>query len=232
MSTIVKILLTICISIFLTSCHMDINFGEGERGNGNVVTETRNVDENFTSVIASEGLDVYVSQDDNESIKVEADDNIIGLIRTDIKNGVLKVHTEKRIGRAKSKKVYISLSDITSLKSNSGADLYGASILKGDRITLKSSSGADLKVEVEANEVDCSASSGADLIVSGSANVLYADASSGSDIKAGRLVVEKCIAEATSGADVRVNATKEVSIKSNSGGDVHYSGEPATVKKH
>ncbi len=231
MSTLIKIIVTVIISLLFVSCQWDINLGEGERGNGNVVTETREVNDAFTIIKATEGLDVYVTQDNKTSIRIEADENIIDLIKTDIKNGVLKVHTEERIGRAKSKKVYISLPEITSLQSNSGADLYSTAVIKADRIELDSSSGADIKVEIEANEIECDASSGADIVVSGSADILYADASSGSDIKASRLIVVKCIADASSGADIRVNATEELTANASSGGDVRYSGDPI-VKKH
>lgn len=230
MTTLMKFIITFCISLLFISCNWDIDFGEGKKGNGNVVTEVRKADETFSTVIASEGLDVYVTQDNKTSIKVEADDNIIGLIRTDIKNGVLKIHTEERIGRAKSKKIFVSLPEISSLKSSSGADLYSTAVIRTDRLELKSSSGADLRIEVEANEVDCDTSSGADIVVSGKADILYANASSGSDIKAGKLIVVKCIADASSGADIIVNATEELTANASSGGDVRYSGDPIVKK--
>ncbi|NAS32872.1 DUF2807 domain-containing protein [Flavobacteriaceae bacterium R38] len=230
MSALVKFIVMIFVSLLFFSCQWDINLGEGERGNGNVVTEARNSDESFTVVKAAEGLDVYITQDKKTSISVEADENIIGLIRTDIKNGILRIHTEERIGRAKSKKVFVSLPEITSLRSSSGADLYTTAVIKADRIELDSSSGADLKVEVEANEVDCDASSGSDIVVSGKAKILYADASTGSDIKARKLLVTKCIAKASTGADISVNATDELVANTSTGGDVNYTGDPIVKK--
>ena len=230
MSSLVKIILAAFISIFLVSCNLDINLGEGEKGNGNVVSENRNTSESFNVVKATEGLDVYVTQAEKFVIRVEADENIIDLIQTDVNNGVLRIHTEKRIGRAKSKKVYVSLPDVAGLKSSSGADLYTNGVIKANKITLDSSSGADLKVEIEATEINADASSGADIVISGKADILYADASSGSDIKAMRLVVEKCNAQASSGADISVNATKELITNTSSGGDVNYKGDPIVKK--
>ncbi|NER14109.1 DUF2807 domain-containing protein [Leptobacterium flavescens] len=231
MTTLSKIIITVLISLLFVSCQFDINLGEGKRGNGNVVTEKRAADEDFTVVKATEGLDVYVTQDNKTSITVEADENVIELIRTDIRNGVLHIHTEERIGRAKSKKVHVSLPDIAALRSTSGADLYGTDVIKADKIELSSNSGADLKVEVEATEVECDTSSGADIVVSGTADLLIADASSGSDIRAGKLVVSKCIADASSGADIKVNATDELTANASSGGDVRYSGDPVVKKR-
>lgn len=232
MTTLAKIIVTLLASLFFVSCNLDIQLGQGERGNGNVVTEDRNTTETFTVVKASEGLDVYVTQGNTADITVEADENIIDLIRTDIKNGVLRIHTEKRIGRAKSKKVHVTLSDITKLTASSGADLESRGLLSADRLVLDSSSGADIIVTVNANEVQCDASSGADIRVSGTAETLVADASSGSDIRAGALEVKKCIAEASSGADITVNASEELSASASSGGDVKYNGNPNIIKKN
>ena len=232
MTTVTKILITALVSLFFASCHWDINLGEGKKGNGNVTSEKRNVTEDFHTVKATEGLDVYVEQGDDMAIEVEADENIIEYIRTDINNGVLKIHTEERIGRAKSKKVHVRLPEVRALHSSSGADLYGKGIITADNLVLDASSGSDLKVEVAASEVNCDSSSGADIKVSGTANVLIADASSGSDINARELTVKKCIAEASSGADITVNATEELSASASSGADINYSGNPEIVKKN
>ncbi|MEM9686500.1 MAG: head GIN domain-containing protein [Bacteroidota bacterium] len=232
MTTLAKIIVTLVASLFFVSCNFDIQLGQGEQGNGNVVTEDRNTTETFTVVKASEGLDVYVTQGNTADITVEADENIIDLIRTDIKEGVLRIHTEKRIGRAKSKKIHVTLSDITKLTASSGADLESRGTLSADRLVLDSSSGADIIVTVNANEVECDASSGADIRVSGTAETLVADARQGSDVRAGALEVKKCIAEASSGADITVNASEELSASASSGGDVKYNGNPNIIKKN
>lgn len=225
MKALVKFTAVICFSLLFTSCAFDINFGEGKKGNGNVISQTRNVSNYFTGVEASEGLNVYVTQDNATNIRIEADENVIDLIRTDVRNGVLVVHTEQSIGRA-TKNIYVSMPTIERLKSNSGADLYSQGIITAERIALNVSSGADLEVEVKATHVEADASSGADIKVSGTATSLTADASSGSDIKASNLEVKRCTADASSGADIRVNVTETLTAEASSGGDVRYSGNP------
>ena len=85
MTTLARIAIALVVSIFLSSCGFDIqigDFGTGKKGNGNVVTDTRATSEEFTRVSASAGLMVYVTPADDFSIEVEADDNVIDLIRT------------------------------------------------------------------------------------------------------------------------------------------------------
>lgn len=229
MTTLARIAIAALMALFTTSCAFDISFGEGKRGNGEVVEESRKVTEEFTEVYASEGLDVFVTQGANFSINVEADENIIELIGTDIRDGRLKVHAIENIGRA-TKNVYVTLPEIASLSTSSGADLIGQNTIKASKIELDASSGSDIEVEVDANEVSADTSSGADIKVSGRTEVLYADASSGSDIKARGLVAKRCTADASSGADISVNVSESLVADASSGADISYTGE-ATVQK-
>ncbi len=115
MTTLVKIAIAVLISLFLSSCGFDIqigNFGTGKKGNGVVVNDTRSVTEDFTKVSASEGLMVYVTQADEFSIKVEADENVIDLIETDIRDGKLRIHTEENIAHSSAQKVMVEFDDI------------------------------------------------------------------------------------------------------------------------
>ncbi|KAB8155228.1 DUF2807 domain-containing protein [Kordia sp. TARA_039_SRF] len=230
MVTIARFIAIAILSLFMTSCNF--NFGSGIKGNRNVVSEERDAEESFTVIKASEGLDVYITQSETASIEVEADENVIGLIATDINNGVLKIHTEKNIGRCKSKKVHVSLPVIEKIISTSGADVFSTSIIIAEMLEVKSNSGADVKLEVEAESIICSTSSGADIKIAGTADSLEATASSGSDIIAKDLTVKNCNASASSGADVTVYVTEKLVASSSSGGDVNYYGNPPSVAKN
>lgn len=230
MTTLARLAIAALMALLTSSCAFNMNWGDGKQGNGQVTEESRNVSEDFTTVYASEGLDVFVSQGDDYEILVEADENIIDLIGTDIEDGKLKIHAIENIGRA-TKKVYVTLPEVDALKSSSGADLIAQTLIKSDKIVLDASSGSDIEVEVLANEVEADASSGADIKVSGKTDTLYADASSGSDIKARNLTAKTCTADASSGADISVNVSEKLTADASSGADISYTGEAAVTKK-
>ncbi|MEK6155511.1 head GIN domain-containing protein [Flavobacteriaceae bacterium 3-367] len=229
MTTLARITIAFLLALILSSCAFDINFGEGKKGNGVVAQETREVTEEFTVVSASEGLDVYVTQAKEFSIEVEADENVIDLIGTDIKNGKLRIHAIENIGRA-TKNIYVSLPEVTALESSSGADLIVKNMIETEKINLDASSGSDLEVTLSADIVNADASSGADIKLSGQTNIFMADASSGSDIKARELLAKECDANASSGADITVNVSKSLTADASSGADISYTGD-ATVQK-
>ena len=230
MTTLARMAIAALLALFTSSCAFDISFGEGKRGNGQVVEESRKVTDEFTTVYASEGLDVFVTQENEFSINVEADENIIDLIGTDVRDGRLKIHAIENIGRA-TKNIYVTLPEISALETSSGADLIAQNTIKANKIELEASSGSDLEVEVDANEVIAETSSGADIKVSGRTDVLYADASSGSDIKARSLIAKRCTADASSGADIAVNVSESLTADASSGADISYTGDASVQKR-
>ncbi len=225
----IKIIAAFSIALLLGSC---ININLGENGNGKVVTEEREVSQDFTEVRGSAGLDVYLTQGGENKIVVEADENLHQYIETTIENGKLHVTTSEDIGRSTAKKVYVTYKELNNIEASSGADVVVNSVVKSQNLSLKSSSGADLEVEVFTQELTVKSSSGADLEVSGKASSLNADASSGSEIDAKELLVINCIAEASSGAEVTVNVQEKLETQVSSGGEINYYGDPVSVNSN
>jgi hypothetical protein len=223
MTTLARLAIGALLALLGTSCQMDLNWGTGVRGNGTVIRENRNVTESFTAISAAEGMNVFVNQGDNLEIVVEADENILELIGTDIRDGELKIHAIENIGRA-TRKIYVTLPEVTGLYASSGADLVSDGMLDVNRIRVDASSGADIRVQLSADEISASCSSGADIYMEGQTNQLFATASSGSDIKARNLKAAVCEANASSGADIHVYVSESLKADASSGGDIRYDG--------
>jgi hypothetical protein len=229
MTTLARITITLILAILFSSCGFDINIGNGKKGNGIVDEEKRTITSNFTAVSASEGLDVFITQGNEFEIVVEADENIIGLIGTDIKNETLRIHAIENIGRA-TKKIYVTLPIITALETSSGAALLTQNAIEAQNIEISASSGSNLQIEeLRAENVSMDSSSGAHIRVAGEAEVLNSNASSGSGIKAENLSTAICNASASSGAGITVNVSESLIAKASSGGDIRYTGK-ATVE--
>jgi len=231
MTTLIKFIIATVLSLTLFSCNFDMNFNNGVNGNGNVTTENRNLNASFTSIEAAEGLDVYITQGDNESISVEADENLHDLILTDIDDGVLSIHTKENIGRSSSKKIHVSFKGLSSISTSSGSRVTATQIIAAKRLDLKASSGSQIKIEVNMAILNCDASSGSALRISGKTVKLLAEASSGSSIKAADLMAESSIAKASSGASVTVNTSNHLTADASSGGQIKYYGNPEHIEK-
>ena len=222
-----KITVLLLILITTTSCMFD---GFGIQGNGNVVTEDRTISSDFTEIKVSQGIQVHLRQGTKIDLSVEADDNIIDLIVTEIEGDVLKIYLDKNVNRA-TKNIYLTAVNINNIRTSSGAQVKGENTIKTTSISLKSSSGSGMNLDLIADNVVSDASSGANIKLSGKTQTFEGDASSGSHIKAINLESEISKADVSSGANIDVYASEKITAHASSGGDIDYSGNPKTVSK-
>lgn len=226
---LLKITLALFIAGIFASCNINFKY-EYVKGNGNVITAERPVTRDFHSVKGSSGLDVYLTEGDENKIVVEADENLHKHIIIEITDGKMHIKTSnKNIRSAKAKKVYVTYTSLESVEASSGADVKSTTVITAENLYLRSSSGADLEVEVYAKELTAESSSGADIKILGNAKNLYAKASSGSDLNAKSLETLNSEARVSSGASIIVNAQNNLDAKATSGGSIKYYGEPSQV---
>lgn len=222
-----KFAILLLILVTSTSCMFD---GFGIRGNGNVVSEDRKISSDFTEIKVSQGINVYLTQGNDIDLSVEVDENILDLLVTEVEGDVLKIYFDKNVNHA-TKNVFLTATKINSIRTSSGAHVKGENTIKTKSISLKSSSGSSMKLELNADNVEGSTSSGADMRLSGITRTFDGDASSGSRIDADNLQSEISKADVSSGANIDVHASEEITAHASSGGDIDYSGNPKTVAK-
>ncbi|MDB4010776.1 MAG: DUF2807 domain-containing protein [Polaribacter sp.] len=222
-----KLAFVFLMTVVCTSCVIEAF--NGIKGDRNVVTENRKITEDFTAIRTSTGLDVNITQENQNAVIVEADENLQNLIVTEVENGVLKIYSEKNIWSAKSKKVHVSIKTLNSLKASSGSDVRTVKKIQSEEISIGASSGASVRMTVVANSIATNTSSGATIRVSGSADNHAAKASSGSSIKAYDLISKNVIVNVSSGANIDIHASEKIEARASSGGDIDYKGTPKKV---
>ena len=227
MKTHLKSLFHLFIILFIVSgCY--INFPESITGNGNVVTNERDV-ENFHGLEVSTGIDVEITQANSNELILEADENLHDVIKTVVENGILKIYAEKNIRMAKAKQVYLNYKDIEIIRISSAGDVKGKNTLVTQDLDISLSSAGDLFLDIEADRLEVNISSSGNARLSGKSNYLDADLSSAGDLNAFDLEVKKAKVSVSSAGDAKVFITEEASLSSSSAGDIIYKGEPKTV---
>jgi hypothetical protein len=229
---ITKFILVALTALFLSSCNHTVNWNSIE-GSGNVTTEKRNVQGNFTNVEVNNGIDLIIEQSEITEIIVEADDNLQEHITTTIENGTLIISCDKNLLLdLTAKKVTVKMPVIEALEATSSSTITTTNTITGENIRIHSSSGATVEVNIEAEIIICDSSSGSDITINGKALQLKTTASSGSDIKATNLLANDVTAQVSSGASISVHAIVNLDAKASSGGDITYAIEPKTIEKN
>lgn len=122
--------------------------------------------------------------------------------------------------------INISKADVTNciIDASSAANVRGS--IKATECYINAISAAKAKMQILANSCYADASSAADITLSGEAGTLDLEASSAADINAlEATALVKTSADASSGANIKVNAGKALSANASSGGTVGYKSE-------
>lgn len=194
-------------------------------GSGNVVSENRTVG-NFTGISTSQGFEVEVVTGENYSVKVDADDNLMKYVVTEINGNMLKVGLENNVNVSNAHlRAKITAPSIESIRASSGATVTLKGMMKAEsKATLDASSGATIRTAVDAPLVSAEASSGSQIFLTGRTQTLKFQASSSGSINAAELLSENAKVSASSGASVKVHASLKLDASASSGGNIKYRG--------
>ena len=190
--------------------NFNLGFG-GVRGNGSVQTERRDI-RGFKSVDVSGVFQVEIVAQKDFGVQVEADENLLQYIKTEVEDGVLEISTSKRIKSSSGLKVRISAPDIEKLEVSGVAKVW-LSDLKNLGL-----------------EVDASGHSKVDL--SGQADKLVVDVSGASKIEAENLKTRAATVSASGASYVGVFATDALRTSASGASHISYTGGATDVVKN
>jgi hypothetical protein len=229
MKTIKPIMLIILTTLLASGCV--VNIQDTITGDGKVVKQTRDLPV-FTGVKVGSGIDVFLTQGDNQSVVVEADENLQEWIMTEVNGSVLHIYTDKNIRLAKTKRINITCKMLDRIDISSAGDVTSVNQFKAGTLDIDMSSAGDLKFEVEAKDISISISSAGNAVLKGKVDTLKADLSSAGDLNAFELEAKYGDISVSSAGSARVFITDEASFHSSSAGDIDYKGEPRVKEIH
>jgi len=223
-----KLVLIASLCLVTVAC-ADAQWRNRVTGNGDVKKEERKTTE-FTGVKTSSAIDVYLSQGKGHRIVVEADENLLEYIVTEVKDDVLRVYPDDvNIRRAERMRVYVTMENVEYISASSAGDVIGETPVKTETLKISASSSGDVKLEVYAKELFLKTSSAGDITLKGTADYVEASTSSAGDIKAYELETKEADLSSSSAGDIKITVTKRLKARASSAGDIYFYGNPENV---
>ena len=219
-----QILSVVTCIVLLVSCQYTT-------GSGDIKSENRTVT-NFTGIAVGSSFDVEVKIGPVTEVRVEADDNVIKHIGTEVSGNTLKITLEDNYSVSNAHlKVYVTTPALTNVRTSGSASVIVQDVIASkEKLSFKASSSSDIRAEVDAPDVAAETSSSASISLSGKTKNYYAEASSSSDIKSLDLLSENATAKASSSATIKLHASVSLDAKASSSADIVYRGA-ATVSQ-
>lgn len=195
-------------------------------GNGNVVKQERSVG-SFYSISASSAINVYLFQSDEEKVIVEADDNLLDIIVTEVRNGCLKCTVKGQMRNAKKLNVYVSFKNLEEVSASSASGIYSETVIKASNFEINASSASHVKLELDVKNLDAEASSASDIVLVGTCTHFEAESSSASGIDGRKLVAISADLSASSAGNIHIDVRESLEASASSGAYIGYSGKPS-----
>ena len=218
------LLITATALISLSGCRMMSN--HSERGDGNWVTQTRNLTD-FDEVEVSSAIDLYITQDSGYSVKVEADQNLQEFLETSVSGRRLSIHQRNNTNLDPSReiKVYVSAPLYRELHASGACSIIGKNKLSGNQdLDIDLSGSCDVDIDVKAPKISVGMSGASSAKLKGETRDLDVDGSGSTDFKAFELLTENAHIEMSGAGDAQVYASVTLDVNTSGSSSIEYKG--------
>lgn len=227
-----KQLLTLAITLtFLLSLQSSCTYGFGGiKGNGNVVKQDRQIG-SFSGLDVGGAFKVFLTQGEKESIVVEADENLLDIITTEVRGNTLMIKTTEDIRDSEALNIYLTFKDMEEIEVSGACHLLGENKMKFENLELDCSGASDVELKLGASDLnmDCSGASQVELY--GSAKSVDLDLSGASHFDGYDLEADIYNVDVSGAAHAKVYVNKELSAEVSGAASLKYKGEPV-IKEH
>lgn len=197
------------------------------KGNGEMVTKNRSV-ASYDVINLVGSMNVELVAGSEGSLKIQAESNLQEYILTDVKNGVLKISTEKGINLQPKEEILITV-PFESLKEVSltgSGDIWTKDRIKASNLKVQVTGSGDMMLEVDAKDLDGKVTGSGDVKLKGRSQNFECTVTGSGDFEAYELEAENVEARVSGSGDIMVYASNSLKASVSGSGDIVYKGNP------
>jgi hypothetical protein len=194
----------------LTKQVFNVSFSHGVEGSGNTAAETRDLSD-FNAVEVGGVFQVEIVAQKEFGVTVEADDNLLEYIKTEVDGDVLKIQADKRLNSRSPIRIRISAPNIEKIDASGVA-----------KVSVSNLNNSSLDVDT---------SGASKIALAGETAALNVQVSGASNIDAENLKTVKCFVDASGASHVSVNVADTLKADASGASRITYTGNPTSVQK-
>jgi hypothetical protein len=180
------------------------------RGNGSIKTEPRDIPA-FEAITCDGSYEVQIDCQAKQSLTIEADENLLPLIKTEVHNKTLRIYTKGFLLPSNRIRIAVSIPNITGFTTNGSTD--------GDINNINN------------NDLDISINGSGKLRLNGKSGSVDFHTSGSSKIDAISLISENSHIQINGSGNIQVYATNSIDVQINGSGTVKYKGDAKNVNQ-
>lgn len=223
--------LLLLVSIVLMS---QTNYGfsfEKERisGNRNVASHERQI-ENFDVLEIDLACKVILKQDKEVNLLLRADENLHEIIKTEVKNGTLRIYSDYNIISKKTLTIYLTINDLKEINISGAVKMENGFDINLDRLRMDINGAADLDLNINADEIIADFSGATNADFTGQVRYFEIDASGTANLNAYDLIIRECKLDFSGLGKASLHVTEYFDVTVSGMGIVSYIGDPKVKK--
>ena len=199
-------------------------------GSGNMISEDREVS-GFDRIAVGDGMWLYLTQGDQESLRIEAEDNILPLITSRVSGDQLVVRVDQaNRGRIFSStgpiNVYVTMIDVNRVEISGGGRLETESLVS-DGFNLEVSGGGRVNIgSLQTDRFQVNLSGGSHAEISGQVDEMDLTVSGGGGIEAEDMQCRTALIDMSGGGNGTIWVTERLDATLSGGSRMSYYGNP------
>lgn len=204
------------------------------KGNGNVVTQTRN-ESDFQNVKSAGSFNLYVLQGSAFSVRISAEENLQQYILTERRGNTLVIKVRKGVSlRPRDEmKVYVTAPVYKIVSIAGSGDVTAPNILRSsEKMVFEITGSGNIRMaDVDAPEIQVKIAGSGNVELAGQTRQAVYRIAGGGNIRADKLLAENAAVQIAGSGNVWVYASTLLDVHIAGGGDVYYYGAPETIKQ-
>ncbi|MEM9885276.1 MAG: head GIN domain-containing protein [Bacteroidota bacterium] len=223
MKNIKILLLAFSIASIFSSCELDEIC---EKGEGPTVEKELDLPP-FHSILLDVSADVFITQGEAQSIRVEGQENIIDLLEQEVRNETWEIDFERTCVRNyDGLKIFITLPDVRGIEIDGSGNVTGENVFTTDNIDLDIDGSGDMDLALEVKTIDARIDGSGDMELEGIADKAGYYIRGSGDIRAFDLETLEADVEIRGSGSVETTVLDFLRIDIDGSGDVFYKGNP------
>ncbi len=223
------LLFAFCLFIGLSSCSLS-----GIVGSGNVVSKTY-AETGFKDIEVSSVMKVYLTQGNEYSIKIDAEDNILEQMTVEKKGGKLSIGFKDKLNLnlnpTKDIAIYITAPEFHDLEASGASSFSSKGLLTCNEIILDLSGASNAQLQLAVNNTKIDASGGSKIMLSGVSEQLDIEGSGSTEIEAIDLKAQSVNIDISGAGNATVSAEKQLKVSISGAANIKYKGTPSISKE-
>ncbi|WOC40465.1 head GIN domain-containing protein [Polaribacter sp. HL-MS24] len=200
------------------------------KGNGNQITKTRTVS-SFNEINVGGSFEVILVKGTEGKITIEAEENIIPYIETEVDGDRLKIQYKRNtnIRSTKSVTIRVQIKDLESVSLGGSGKISSEDLIKAKdfKVNIGGSGNIDLHLEVQNGSASIGGSG--NLILRGKAEKMRSKIAGSGSIKAYAFTADDLNASIAGSGNIKITVQTKIKAKVVGSGNIYYKGNPKHV---